>query len=180
MLRILNIRLSRVAVLSQLMRVPLPKPVTPQVLGVDDFALYGGTYGTLLVDATRLPLPLWEGRDAEQLGCWLREHPGVEVVCRDGSLTYRQGITAGTPEAVQVSVRFHLWQGLSRRVQDIASTHRGRLPAVPAVSEHDHQPVEKTTDNAPGGQPGRASCPEPARGGPSPGPQRPEPQLRGS
>lgn len=80
MLRILNVTLSRCTVLSQLMRVPLPSPETPRVLGVDDFALYGGTYGTLLVDATsRLPLTLWEGRDAEQLGRWLREHPGVEV-----------------------------------------------------------------------------------------------------
>ncbi|MFF3214161.1 hypothetical protein ACFYYB_26235 [Streptomyces sp. NPDC002886] len=43
MLRILNIRLSRVAVLSQLMRVSLPPLVTPKVLGVDDFALYGDT-----------------------------------------------------------------------------------------------------------------------------------------
>ncbi|HET6352882.1 transposase family protein [Streptomyces sp.] len=103
MLRILNIALSRCTVLSQLMRVPLPPLETPRVLGVDDFALYGGTYGTLLVDATtRLPLTLWEGRDAEQLSQWLREHPGVEVVCRDGSLIYRQGITAGAPDAVQV------------------------------------------------------------------------------
>ncbi|MCX5199815.1 ISL3 family transposase [Streptomyces sp. NBC_00249] len=150
MLRILNVRLSRVAVLSQLMRVPLPPLVTPQVLGVDDFALYGGTYGTLLVDATtRLPLTLWEGRDAEQLGRWLREHPGVEVACRDGSLTYRQGIAAGAPEAVQVSDRFHLWQGLSRRVQDIASAHRGCLPAaLPTVSENDPPPIEETTENA--------------------------------
>lgn len=150
MLRILNIRLSRVAVLSQLMRVPLPPLVTPQVLGVDDFALYGGSYGTLLVDATtRLPLTLWEGRDAEQLGRWLREHPGVEVACRDGSLTYRQGITAGAPEAVQVSDRFHLWQGLSRRVQDIASTHRGCLPAaLPAVSEDNPAPGEDTAEIA--------------------------------
>ncbi|MCX4625474.1 transposase [Streptomyces sp. NBC_01443] len=146
MLRILNIRLSRVAVLSQLMRVPLPPLVTPRVLGVDDFAFYGGTHGTLLVDATtRLPLTLWEGRDAEQLGRWLREHPGVEVACRDGSLTYRQGITAGAPEAVQVSDRFHLWQGLSRRVQDIASAHRGCLPAaLPPVSKADPAPVEET------------------------------------
>jgi hypothetical protein len=31
-------------------------------VGVDDFALYGDTYGTLLVDAeTRLHLTLWEG-----------------------------------------------------------------------------------------------------------------------
>ena len=106
-LRILNIRLSRCTVLSQLMRVPLPPLVTPRVLGVDDFALYGDAYGTLLVDAsTRLPLTLWEGRDADQLSRWLREHSGVEVACRDGSLTYRQGITAGAPDAVQVSDRF--------------------------------------------------------------------------
>ncbi|MER7049286.1 transposase [Streptomyces jumonjinensis] len=107
MLRILNVRLSRCTVLSQLMRVPFPPLVTPRVLGVDDFALYGDTYGTLLVDATtRLPLTLWEGRDAEQLSHWLRDHPGVEVACRDGSLAYRQGITAGAPDAVQVSDRF--------------------------------------------------------------------------
>ncbi|MET9904761.1 transposase [Streptomyces sp. NPDC006446] len=151
MLRILNIRLSRCTVLSQLMRMPLPPLVTPRVLGVDDFALYGDTYGTLLVDATtRLPLTLWEGRDAEQLGRWLRDHPGVEVACRDGSLTYRQGITVGAPDAVQVSDRFHLWQGLSRRVQDIASAHRGCLPAaLTPISETGpapwlEEPIENT------------------------------------
>jgi transposase len=149
MLRILNIRLSRCTVLSQLMRVPLPPAETPRVLGVDDFALYGDTYGTLLVDATtRLPLTLWEGRDAEQLGRWLREHPGVEVACRDGSLTYRQGITAGAPDAVQVSDRFHLWQGLSRRVRDIASAHRSCLPAaLPPVSETHAVPAEEASEN---------------------------------
>ncbi|MGP3992091.1 transposase [Streptomyces sp. 3N207] len=111
--------------------MPLPSLRTPRVLGVDDFALYGDTYGTLLVDATtRLPLTPWEGRDAEQLSRWLREHPGVESVCRDGSLTYRQGITDGAPTTLQVSDRFHLWQGLSRRVQDIAAAHRACLPAA--------------------------------------------------
>ncbi|MGW7198505.1 hypothetical protein [Streptomyces chryseus] len=106
MLRILNVTLSRCTVLSQLMRVPLPPRETPRVPGLNDFPLYGGTYGTLLVDATtRLPLTLWEGRDAQQLGQWLREHPGVEVACR-GSLIYRHGITAGAPNAAQVSGRF--------------------------------------------------------------------------
>ncbi|MEJ8641099.1 transposase [Streptomyces sp. MS1.HAVA.3] len=124
MLRILNVRLSRCTVLSQLMRVPLPPLVTPRVLGVDDFALYGGTYGTLLVDATtRLPLTLWEGRDAEQLSRWLREHPGVEVTCRDGSLAYRQGITVGAPAAVQVSDRF---QCAMRRLV-VSPTQLGRI-----------------------------------------------------
>ncbi|MFE4976012.1 transposase family protein [Kitasatospora sp. NPDC056651] len=98
MLSILNITLSRSTVLTQLMRVPLPPLVTPRVLGVDDFALYGDTYGTLLVDATtRLPLTLWEGRDAEQLSRWLREHPGAEITCRDGSLTYRRASPTAPP-----------------------------------------------------------------------------------
>ncbi|WP_231591251.1 ISL3 family transposase [Saccharothrix sp. ST-888] len=136
MLRVLNVALSRCTVLSQLMRAPLPPLVTPRVLGVDDFALYGDTYGTLLVDATtRLPLTLWEGRDAEQLSRWLRRHPGVEIACRDGSLTYRQGIADGAPDAVQVSDRFHLWQGLSRRVQEVAAAHRGCLPATLPVPD---------------------------------------------
>ncbi|MER6076664.1 transposase, partial [Streptomyces sp. NPDC001817] len=63
---------------------------------------------------------------------------GVEVVCRDGSLVYRQGITDGAPDAVQVSDRFHLWQGLSKRIGDIAATHRGCL--VVAVPELDPAP----------------------------------------
>ncbi|MEV6734455.1 ISL3 family transposase [Streptomyces sp. NPDC051364] len=146
MLRVLNVRLSRCTVLAQLMRVPLPPLVTPRVLGVDDFAFYGDTYGTLLVDATtRLPLTLWEGRDAEQLSRWLRLHPGVEIACRDGSLTYRQGIADGAPEALQVSDRFHLWQGLSRRVQEVAAAHRGCLPAALPVPEPDGSESPSTT-----------------------------------
>ncbi|MGP4088807.1 ISL3 family transposase [Streptomyces sp. KR55] len=131
LLQILKVPLSRTSVLFHLMRLPLPSAATPRVLGVDDFALYADVYGTLLVDAdTRLPIELWAGRDAEQLAAWLRTHPGVEVVCRDGSLVYRQGITDGAPEAVQVSDRFHLWQGLSKRIGDIAAAHRGCLPAA--------------------------------------------------
>jgi transposase len=131
LLQILKVPLSRTSVLFHLMRLPLPSPAVPRVLGVDDFALYADVYGTLLVDAsTRLPIELWAGRDAEQLAAWLRTHPDVEVVCRDGSLVYRQGITDGAPDAVQVSDRFRLWQGLSKRIGDIAATHRDCLPAA--------------------------------------------------
>ncbi|WP_406502748.1 hypothetical protein [Streptomyces sp. NBC_01602] len=50
---------------------------------------------------------------------------------------------------MQVSDRFHLWQGLSRRVQDIASAHRGcLLAALPPVSETDSAPIEETAEDA--------------------------------
>lgn len=134
LLQILQAPLSRTSVLFHLMRLPLPSAATPRVLGVDDFALYSDVYGTLLVDAdTRLPLELWAGRDAEQLAAWLRAHPGVEVVCRDGSLVYRQGIAEGAPNAVQVSDRFHLWQGLPKRIGDIAARTQRERPTRPTL-----------------------------------------------
>jgi transposase len=147
LLGLLHTSLSRTSVLAYLMRVPLPTQVAPRVLGVDDFALYGRVYGTLLVDAdTRLPITLWEGRDAEQLRDWLQTHPGVQIVCRDGSPVYRQGITSGAPDAIQVSDRFHLWQGLSRRVQQIATVHRSCLPA--AVLDPEPGTVSTSTSSA--------------------------------
>jgi transposase len=140
LLHLLHAGLSRTSVLLHLMRIPLPTIVAPRVLGVDDFALYGRAYGTLLVDAdTRLPITLWQGRDADTLRDWLQEHPGVQIACRDGSPIYRQGITSGAPDAIQVSDRFHLWQGLSRRVQQIATVHRGCLLA--AAPEPDPGPA---------------------------------------
>ncbi|MFD3762655.1 transposase [Streptomyces sp. NPDC058622] len=148
MLRVLNVRLSRCTVLAQLMRVPLPQLATPRMLGVDDLALYGDTYGTLLVDATtRLPPTLWESRHAEQLSRWPRAHPGVKSACRDGSLTYREGIADGAPDAVRVSDRFHLWQGLPRRVQDRRRPRRGCLrAALPAPSPTGPEPPSMATE----------------------------------
>ncbi|MFE3463114.1 ISL3 family transposase [Streptomyces sp. NPDC059185] len=154
LLQIVNVTLSRTSVLFQLMRMPLPSAATPRVLGVDDFALYADVYGTLLVDAdTRLPIALWAGRDAEQLAAWLRTHPGVEVVCRDGSLVYRQGITDGAPDALQVSDRFHLWQGLSKRVGEVAAAHRGCLPN--ALPDPESAPQRRSA----GAPSGRADTP---------------------
>lgn len=130
----LHQRVSWSTLLRCVMKLPDPPAAVTRVLGVDDFALLRGqSYGTILVDTlTRLPLEVWEGRTAEALAVWLRAHPGVQVVCRDGSEVYRAGITAGAPEAVQVSDRFHLWQGLTRRVRDTVAAHRACLtPLVP-------------------------------------------------
>ncbi|WP_330334656.1 ISL3 family transposase [Streptomyces sp. NBC_00536] len=129
----LHQRVSWSTLLRCVMALPDPPAAVPQVLGVDDFALLRGqSYGTILVDTlTRLPIEVWEGRTAETLSEWQRAHPGVQVVCRDGSEVYRAGITAGAPEAVQVSDRFHLWQGLTRRVRDVVAAHRACLTPPP-------------------------------------------------
>jgi transposase len=46
----------------------------------------------------------------------LRAHPGVEIVCRDGSAVYAEAIRQCAPAAQQVSDRWHLWHGLGKAV----------------------------------------------------------------
>ncbi|MFF3871894.1 ISL3 family transposase [Streptomyces sp. NPDC001978] len=138
----LHLILSGATLLTCVMGIPDPSAATPGVLAVDDFALLRGhRYGTLLVDTeTRLPIEVWDTREAEPLAVWLRAHPGIEAVCRDGSRVYRSAISAGAPDAVQVSDRFHLWQGLGRKVREAVAAHRACLTPPAADGEASPDP----------------------------------------
>jgi hypothetical protein len=56
----------------------------PRVLGIDDFALRRGlVYATVLIDAeTGRRVDVVPGRTAGVAEKWLKDHPGVEIVCR--------------------------------------------------------------------------------------------------
>lgn len=69
---------------------------------------------TVLTDAeTGERIDVLPGRGADVLEAWLRCHPGVEIVCRDGSGAYGEAIRRALPDAVQVSDR---WQCAMRRL----------------------------------------------------------------
>ncbi len=121
----LGILVSRHTALRALLRIPLPAPAVPRVLGIDDFALRRGlVYATVFIDAeTGRRVDVVQGRTADVAEKWLKDHPGVEVVCRDGSGAYGEAVRQALPGAVQVSDRWHLWHGLAEAVRKEVAAH---------------------------------------------------------
>lgn len=116
---------SRHTAVRLLLRLPLPEPRVPLVLGVDDFALAKRRrYATILIDAqTRERIDVLPDRKADTLEAWLRDHPGIEVVCRDGSGAYSEAIRRALPQAVQCGDRWHLWHNLLEAVLKEVAAH---------------------------------------------------------
>jgi transposase len=129
----LGILVSRHTALRVLLRIPLPAIAVPAVLGIDDFALRRGqVYASVLIDAeTGRRVDVLPGRTAGLVGEWLRGHPGVQVVCRDGSGAYGEAVRRALPAAVQVSDRWHLWHGLAEAVQKEVAAHSACWAAAP-------------------------------------------------
>jgi transposase len=118
--------------LNHLNKLSLPAVKIPKILGVDDFAFRKGQrYGTILVDLElNQPIALLADRKAETLTDWLIEHPGVEILSRDRSKTYKSAMDKGAPTATQVADRFHLVQNLEETLEKVFSSYGAELKAV--------------------------------------------------
>jgi transposase len=121
----LGIGVSRHTALRALLAIRLPCLEVPRVLGIDDFALRRGlVYATVLIDAeTGRRVDVLEGRTADVVEKWLRGHPGVEVVTRDGSGAYGEAVRSALPDAVQCGDRWHLWHLLAEAAAKEVAAH---------------------------------------------------------
>jgi transposase len=99
----LGIVAARDTLLRRIKAAPVPEVGKVRVLGVDDFAFKkGSTYGTILVNLEdHKVVDLLPERSQESLVAWFGSHPGagVEVVARDRSNIYREGLWARAPPA---------------------------------------------------------------------------------
>jgi transposase len=136
-----QIRMSDSTINRFLRDLPEPEFLPTRVMGVDDWAkCKGQSYGTILVDLERgQVIDLLDDRTAETLAQWLQAHPGIEIIRRDRSQTYAEGITKGNPDAIQVADRWHLLKNLSDAVFKILQQEhpviKKRLGITPPTEE---------------------------------------------
>lgn len=71
-------------------------------------------YGTILVDMdTHRVIDLLNSREIDAVAEWLKTYPSLEIVSRDGSVSYNSAIKQANEDIVQISDRFHLLKGLT-------------------------------------------------------------------
>ena len=52
-------------------------------------------------------------RNPKDVSVWLKSFPNLQIISRDGSLSYKSAIDISHPDAIQVSDRFHLLKNLT-------------------------------------------------------------------
>ncbi|MHC9161547.1 ISL3 family transposase [Exiguobacterium profundum] len=104
------------------------KVADPRVVGIDDWAWRKRKkYGTIICDLeTRRPIALLPSRDVKTVCAWIRSHPTIQVVARDGSMKFREAIRLTDETIQQVSDRWHLFHNLGKKMEDIL---KRRLPS---------------------------------------------------
>lgn len=132
----LHLSASRNTFLRLVRRLPVPEPIAPQVIGIDDWAwLKGQRYGTIIVDLERhQPIALLKDRNVETLAAWLEQYPSIRIVARDRGGIYAEAITKGAPQAIQVADRFHSLRNLADTLLTVFEEHAQELRSASSTS----------------------------------------------
>lgn len=124
----------------------VPERSTPEVLGVDDFALRKGVkYGTILLNLERQCLvDLLPDREKATVATWLKSHPGVKMVSRDRGGAYAEAAREAAPDAIQIADRFHLSQNAGEMVVRIMRRNYDRVKEILDETPQSAKPIDQS------------------------------------
>ena len=76
---------------------------------VDDFALRKRfSYGTVMINLENHRIvDMIPSRDTNVVCNWLKTFHNIEVISRDGAITYASAATNSHPDVIQITDRFH-------------------------------------------------------------------------
>ena len=125
----LSMPVSADTLLRTLRRHSAPTPASAKIVGLDDFAWRRGhRYGTIVCDLEqRRIIDLLADREIGTVAAWLKDHPDIEIICRDCGGGYREAATKGAPDALQIADRWHLLENTSAAFLDIIRRHMRHL-----------------------------------------------------
>lgn len=84
-------------------------------VSIDDFAIKRGQrYGSIMIDLeTHKVVDMLNSREPEKVEKWLKGYENIQMVSRDGSISYKKAIEKAHPHAIQISDKFHLIKNLT-------------------------------------------------------------------
>jgi transposase len=146
----LGISGSRDTILRLIRQSEQPAQPEPHVIGLDDWAWKRRLrYGTLICDLERgVPIEVLPDRSVETVSAWLKSHPSIDTVSRDGSSEYASAIQKGAPQARQVSDRWHVTKNLANCVsvllaQCLAELRHAERTTIISEQEETHLSQER-------------------------------------
>jgi transposase len=146
----LAVPVSRMTLLRLVRALPEHVPKQIREIGIDDFAFRRGhVYGTIVIDmANHHPVDVLPDRTSETVQAWLKEHPGVQIVCRDRAGAYAEAVRLAAPDATQVADRWHLWHNLTQAVEKTVASHRAELHDDESDHDNDDTGAETLVEQA--------------------------------
>lgn len=140
-LKKLGIKISRESIRKMISNVEFVDNPNVTRVGIDDVAIRKGqTYATIIYDLDDYSIVGFiEGRDKESLLNWLKNHKNIKFVTRDRASAYAKAIDEALPDCVQVADKFHIFQNLVEKFEDIL---KSELPQNIYIK--DGEIIEKT------------------------------------
>lgn len=87
------------------------------------------------IDTHRI-IDLLPSREIEDVAQWLSSFPNLEIVSRDGSVSYHSAVKQANEKIIQISDRFHLLKGLTDAAKKVITSLVAANIGVPVSASH--------------------------------------------